>query len=242
MFFAKSIAVLTLLMTQLQCASAYPLGGTNSDRLARGLPPAPPRFGRTLPGRADSPTPAFAAKRSKPSQGQVWYSGRLEVRDSQDHTLGYLRTGAINGINFAGHDKDLHVSISGYGDGPFNIKITNPGYAPPLWVGATVGSSTTKLAVGSPSLVGFSNVEKTHPNSTPVFNADSGSFEESAIWTIDHTTLELKAHYVNPDGSKPATVLSYDIRENSIFFTGDLAAFNANNDIPASAIKLFLLQ
>lgn len=87
-----------------------------------------------------------------------------------------------------------------------------------------------------------------HSPPVPVgqYNAD-----ESAIWTFDPTTYELKgglsqyfrrpsllitdisqAHYVNLNGHKAKTTIAYKIYDNSIFFVGDIGAYNAAQDDP----------
>lgn len=48
--------------------------------------------------------------------------------------------------------------------------------------------------------------------------------------------IVMLAQYVNPDGTTPVTVLAYDIRENRIFFTGDLNEYNSHADFPASKV------
>jgi hypothetical protein len=95
-----------------------------------------------------------------------------------------------------------------------------------------------KLNINEKSLIA-----PVHSPPVPVgqYNAD-----ESAIWTFNPTTYELKgglsqcfcrpsilitgksqAHYVNINGHKAKTTIAYKIYDNSIFFVGDIGAYNA---------------
>jgi hypothetical protein len=220
--------------------TASPIQESNGQRMARGLPPLPPKLGRNLPGyvEARDPTPAAAAKRSQTSPSpSVSYSGRINVRTSEGSSLGYVRnspaTWTIGGVNFLGPEQDLHVSFTttASGIGPFDILATDPAFPAPFYVGA---GGTSTIGLNSPKTVDFTNVEQTPPNSI-------GGVVESAIWSINPTTNELTAQYVNPDGTKPNTVIAYDIRANELFFVGDLVAYNVPNaDTPASAVTFVL--
>ncbi|TFK39802.1 hypothetical protein BDQ12DRAFT_649266 [Crucibulum laeve] len=209
---------------------------TNAQRMARGLPPNPPKFLR-------EPTSVQVARRTQPSpQPPVKYTGRLEVRTQEGHNSGHVRNwetpGTISGVNFLGPEDDLLVSIipCASGEKLFDIFSTNPKFPAPFYVGAA-GST---LIPGERSVISFTNVEQTSPNSLPS-SSPRGGFVESAIWTIDSNTKELKAQWINPDGSRPPTVLAYNIRSNALFFVSDIDAWNENNNTPASAVKLFLV-
>jgi len=218
------------------CAIA---GESNAQRLSRGLPPRSPKFGRTLPGFAqaqDDPTPAYGALRPRSSPSPSC-TGKIEVRESGS-VLGVVRNWVslphVNGVNFAGNpSEDLHVSFTPSA-GPSDLLTTNPNFPAPFYVGIS-GASTT-LAKGSRNTVDMENVPQT-PGGVPA----SGVSTESAVWSLNRDTSELTVQYVNPDGSKPDTIIAYDIRENVLFFVGDLDAYNYQNDIPASAVQFFLV-
>lgn len=81
---------------------------TNAERLARGLTPNPPKFKRVLPGIHESPTNVLAAKRSAsasasaspsptPSSLPKIYTGRIEVRNLQGDSYGYVEN-SQNGV------------------------------------------------------------------------------------------------------------------------------------------------
>ncbi|KAF9223994.1 hypothetical protein BS17DRAFT_704198, partial [Gyrodon lividus] len=156
------------------------------------------------------------------------YKGRIQVVRSDGESLGYLRnwaTDSVSGVNYGGPSSELHVSlaVSHYGKGMINILATNPTFPAPYYIGTTTSAT---LAPGSPAVVGFGNVEKTPPLSPPV--PYGTQTDESAIWTFDRKTRQLKgtSHYINPDGSSANTTIVYDIVNNSIFFVGDVDAYN----------------
>jgi len=180
----------------------------------------------------------------------VTLTGRLQARNPQDGSvLGNVRNwatpGTISGVNFLGPDEDLLVKLTFKPSLPTKIDIlaTNPSFPAPFYVGAGSPSNAgvPSLWKGSRNTVGFTNVDLTpggaHPTKPPALDV----YVESAIWALDHKTGKLTAHWINDDGSKPHTTIAYDIRENSIFFVGDIAAYNENNDTPASAVELFLV-
>lgn len=253
MFFVKISIVLSFIACFIVSVAGAPIQETNAQRMARGLPPSPPRFGRALPGMvmARTPTQVLAAKRGQPSSvPPMQMSGRIQVRNPQNkQPIGNVKntngTNPISGVNALGPEQDLHVSFTAppSGSGPFDIMATNAAFPPPFLVGASVAPSTTGvIGLGSPDTVGFTNVQQTPPNSPPVPSSTvPNTMVESAIWSFNPGTNELMAQYVNPDGSKPSTVIAYDIRENVLFFVGDIDAYNKNNDLPASAVKLYLV-
>ncbi|KAF8845105.1 hypothetical protein BDN67DRAFT_1007473 [Paxillus ammoniavirescens] len=185
------VACLALLFAALTAAA--PEDWTNAQRLARGLPPSPPKFGRILPGYARSPTTVSGAKRSaspsaSPSPSPLQkYEGRIQVVSYDGEPLGYLRnwaTDSVSGVNYGGPSSELHVSLTvpNSGKGLINILATNPNFPAPYYIGSTTSAT---LAPGSPSVVGFGNVENTSPLSPPVPY-------ESNIWTFDLKTKQLK--------------------------------------------------
>ncbi|KAG2157724.1 uncharacterized protein EDB93DRAFT_1101052 [Suillus bovinus] len=229
---------------------------TGAQRLARGLPPSLPTFGCALPGYAM--TPAEAGGHQSPlSTSYETFTGRILVKTYDGGQLGHLYDweSGINGVNFGVPSEDLQVSFttSQSDDGLIDLQIVvwsplffyflkftqfwqDSAYPGPGYIGTT---SSDTLATGSYTTVGFGRVIKTPVHSPPVpvgqYNAD-----ESAIWTFDLITRELKVHYVNPDGHEAKTTIAYKISDNSIFFVGDLDAYNAvNPDILASPITFY---
>ncbi|PPQ91872.1 hypothetical protein CVT25_000747 [Psilocybe cyanescens] len=226
------------------------LEGTNAQRLARGLSPNPPKFIRdTSNDRTTRPT---AERRSPSAVPSITLTGRLEVRNPQDESvLGYIRNwaggGTISGINALGPDEELHVKLTFAPSHltKINILATNPAFPAPFYVGAGTFSTNfvPELAVGSRQTVAFTNVEQTPGGAHPTIPPARDAYVESSIWSINTNTHELQAHWINEDGSKPPTVIAYDIQitQNEIFFVGDIAAYNLNNDLPASAVQLFIV-
>ncbi|KAF9466089.1 hypothetical protein BDZ94DRAFT_1234072 [Collybia nuda] len=236
----------SLILTLLSSVSCKPVHETNAQRMARGLPPSAPKFGRTLPGAKRTYTSAIP---------RIPYSGRLEVRQEDGSVAGYVRnsnsSGAISkfdhssGLNFLGPEQELHVSFTApfSGNGPFDIVASNPLFPAPFYVGASGTADINSIAGDSRNTISFSNVEQTPKNTIPIASATDGlnTFIESAIWSINPKTKELKAQYINPDKSKPETIIGYDIRANRLFFVGNITAYNVNNDTPASTVQLYLV-
>jgi hypothetical protein len=155
--------------------------------------------------------------------------------------LGNVRnadTGDIDGVNFLGNDLNLQCKLKQQGPGPYDLKATNALFHPPHFVGAT---GSFPLGPNLENIAGLGPVKQSDPGVGPTATPQ-GITDQSAIWTIDAQTRELTAHYVNPDGSTPDTTIAYDIKNNVLFFTGDLNLWNTNNNAkPASAVKFFLV-
>ncbi|KAJ8586760.1 hypothetical protein M405DRAFT_822837 [Rhizopogon salebrosus TDB-379] len=244
-FFVLSCAIALFLSLSSTVAAL-----TNAQRLARGLPVLPPpKFGRALPGYAWTPTEKRGASPSpSPSPSPSAYSTKLQyntarilVVGSDGQALGYLYNGAsgVNGVNAGPPSSDLYVSytMSGSEGGLIDLLVTKAAFPAPYYLGTT---SNATLAPGSSAFVSFGNVVQTPANSPPVL-VDELKTGESNIWTVDATTMELTAHYVNPDGSAPSTTLAYDTRGNSIIFVGDIDAYNAAaQDISVSPVTFYL--
>lgn len=239
------VAVFFLVAMTLGAASALPIQETNAQRLARGLPPNPPKFLRSWDAR-DTPTPAMVAKRTQtsPTPANV-FTGRLDVRNLDGSSVGHVRNwpgaGTIGGTNFLGSDGDLLVKATSTSNNDlYDILATNPAFPAPFYVGAG-GNNNPILAKGSRSTIDFTNVAQTPPGSKPVATGSGGLYVESAIWSLNKNTKQVSPQWINPDGSSPTTTLAYDIRANHLFFVGDLAAYNEGNDTPASAVNLFII-
>ncbi|KAF8966312.1 hypothetical protein BDZ97DRAFT_1808936 [Flammula alnicola] len=191
-------------------------------------PSQSPGVSEEIVAARDGPTPVQRSRVS-PSPSPfppVKLTGRLELRSKlNDSSLGHVRNleipGTISGVNFLGSDKDLLVELTFNALRPTQINIL-----------ATPGIR---------SVVSFTNVELTPPGAHPVVPSARQVYVESAIWSVDKTNRQLKAQWINNDGSQPPTVIAYDVHANSIFFVGDIEAYNMNNSFPASEVNLFLL-
>ncbi|KAF9497190.1 hypothetical protein BDN71DRAFT_1445265 [Pleurotus eryngii] len=206
---------------------------SNAQRLARGLPPLPPVFRRTLPGYTLqwSPTPVYKGRRAaapspSPSLPLVQsLEGRLEVRGVDDKRVGFIgRPSAsepVGGIN-TGSGEDLHVEFTP-GTTPFDIIATNEGLLP-NFLGAD----------------GAEDIDDDSSSSIELSNVDQGT--QSSVWLFDSATQELTAQVTNSDGSIPETSIGYSSAVNKLFFLGNLDAYNAENtEAPASKVRLFLV-
>ncbi|KAG2363263.1 hypothetical protein BDR07DRAFT_1608929 [Suillus spraguei] len=198
---------------------------TNAQRLARGLPILPPKFGRAFPGYARTPT--VAGENPSPSfTSQNTFTGRILVKGHNGKSLGHLHNLArgINGINFGASSADLQVSFttSRSEQGLFDIQAVDAAFSGPHYIGTT---SSNNLATGSSTFVSFGNVIKTPAHSRPVPVGQHA--DESAIWTFNPKTYQLSVHYVNRDGHEAKTTIAYKAHDNTIFFVGDIGAYNA---------------
>ncbi len=52
------------------------------------------------------------------------------------------------------------------------------------------------------------------------------------MWSLSNPT----AHWVNPDGSKPTTLIGFDIRNNALFLTANVNNFNQHHTWPISEV------
>ncbi|KAE9397078.1 hypothetical protein BT96DRAFT_921752 [Gymnopus androsaceus JB14] len=209
---------------------ASPTTDSNGYRLARGLPPLPPRnFGRNVPGY--EPTPVQRARASASPSSVAKYSGRLQVRSDNGTTIGYVQD--KSGLPVS-HGSDLRISIAASSTRKehLNIVATATALPSPFYVGASSQDSNATIGTGSSSTILFSNVEQTDPLSPPI--ATSNGYIESAIWALNSTTKELTAQYVNPDGTLPTTFLAYNETGSNLLFVGD-----ANQT--SNLVKLFVV-
>jgi len=199
-------------------ASVLPAHGaaaklTNAERLRRNLPPLPPV--------KRAPTPAYAAKRQHASAALPVQqpSGRIQLRSSDGSTLGYVAASNGSGVNFLPSGGDLEVELQGS-----NLLATNAAFSSPFYIG---GSGSNPISADSANSVSFTHVAQ-----------GAGS----SIWTYASDTGGLTAQWTNQDGSKPTTVVAYDIRNNIIVLTGNVDLYNSQATFPASAVTLFLVS
>ncbi|KAG2124794.1 hypothetical protein DEU56DRAFT_826571, partial [Suillus clintonianus] len=191
------------------------------------------------------------------------YTGRILVKSYDGEQLGHLYNWAsgINGVNFGDSSADLHVSFTKPRSekGLIDIQVVRSAskliksgdyfrlpdsseyaaFPGSCYIGST---SNDTLAHGSSTAVGFGNVIRTPVHSPPV-PVGQNNADESAIWTFDPKSLELKVHYVNLNGHKAKTTIAYNIYDNTIFFVGDIRAYNAaqvNPDYHVSPITFYL--
>lgn len=228
----RAFVLLSCVIALVLSVSSAVAALTNAQRLARGLPISPPKFGRAQPGYAWTPRAAGAKPSPSPASPKI-YTGRILVKSYDGGQLGYLYNWAsgINGVNFVGDSsEDLHVSFTKprSDKGLIDIQAINAAFPGPSYIGST---SNDTLAPGSSTAVGFGNVIRTPVHSPPV-PVGQNNADESAIWTFDPKTLELKVHYVNLNGQKANTIIAYKIYDNTIFFVGDIGAYNAAQDDP----------
>ncbi|KAH0582684.1 hypothetical protein J132_06454 [Termitomyces sp. J132] len=253
MLLSKSCFVVTALAVLASPAVCGPTE-TNAQRMARGLPPLPPRFKWTVPGRRNNgpPTPAGGwypkpSTKPPPPPPSTPYSGCLEVRDDQGNALGHVKntntSSPIGGLSLSKGDGDLKVSFNvPQPSVPFDVLATNPIFSEPYYVGAAGTLDINWLDPTSKNTLAFTNVQQTPAGSVSLLSTfDSTLMVQSAIWSFNSDSNRLTAQYINPDGSSPATVLAYDSHANTLFFVGDIDDYNVDNNNSASAVNLFLV-
>lgn len=202
---------------------------TNGERLRRHLPLLPPkrRTGTLTPRASCLPTTSTT------------YTGKIEVRyASSGSVAGKLANWNLGRINFLGPEQDLIVQLTkGPTNDPIEMIPTNdvgPSSEYPYF--GAVGSAS--LNPGSDGSVAFGGVAHTPANSPP-----SSANAESTIWLVDPLTLELKAQWTNPDGSRFPTTVAYSIRENQAFLVGDADAWmNYHPNYFISAVTFHLVS
>ncbi|TRM70072.1 hypothetical protein BD626DRAFT_563760 [Schizophyllum amplum] len=190
----------------------------NSQRCARGLPPSAQANLRR----------SSATERAESSHPPTTYTGLLEVHDDESGNV----LGFVSATDIFTREEGLRVSISTNNlCAPFDILAINAEFSSPHYVGIAGGP----LKHNSINTAAFTNVDQTA--------AGSVDGRQSAIWTMNPHSKALKAHLINPDGSRPKTTLAYDARANAFFFVGDLEAYN---DVfyyyIAGAVTLYLVD
>lgn len=236
--FAKVFLWAVIANALVNVVSAYPTFETNAQRLARGLPPNPP----AMFAKRGSATAVYGARPSpSPSpRPHPCYSGKIEVKaESDGHVQGFVRNwehGGISGLNFSGDPLQVKVCEAGYG--LYNIIATNAIFPAPYYVGGDSGTTAGTLTKGTRSSVGFGNTPQTYPGAPP--KLINGSYYESAIWRYNSSTKELFPQWINPDGSKPNTVIAYDIRVNELSFVVEPISQWNESGSPLSAVKFYL--
>ncbi|KAH6910619.1 hypothetical protein BKA70DRAFT_1270958 [Coprinopsis sp. MPI-PUGE-AT-0042] len=239
----KSSILFVLFLCFLGSVSALATRETNANRLARGLTPLQPQGMERANRRA---TGTGSARRSMVSPlPPTTASGRLQVRYvSSGSNAGFVRNwegGApISGVSFLGGDEELQVTVAYSPSSPrqCNIHATNAKFPAPYLVGASGGPG--KLEGGR--TLGFTNVPETQPGSLPTQVGTENKFVESAIWSFDPFTKQLKAFWINDDSTTTEAVLAYAVRENSLFFVGNTQAWmDEHPNYFISAVNLYLV-
>ncbi|KZT18639.1 hypothetical protein NEOLEDRAFT_127500 [Neolentinus lepideus HHB14362 ss-1] len=240
-------AILLLFVAQV-CAIPSGFGReTNSQRIARGLPPLPAKFGKVLPGRDQfyKPTPAFvkrsaasasASPSASPSASALTYIGRIRATSDDGLPLGYVKSSL--GLDST-PDDDLWVRVNAnWAGGPTDLIGLNFRIGP-SFIGARA-SGAGHLARRSPATLDLMPVRQTLPGGLPALSADNTY--GSAIWTVDLETKELRAKWINFDGSIPSTIIAYDQDRKTFFLTGDIEAYNEHHNASACGVSFHVTK
>ncbi|CUA75354.1 hypothetical protein RSOLAG22IIIB_05859 [Rhizoctonia solani] len=234
-------------------ASLAPATGpvTNAKRFAQGLPPLKPRGRKHHRGSTYNnienaalkrATRAASAPRSDTSPiPPVQQKCNILVKTA-DATLGYLAP-SLNIFGEYGQFQgaqagSLEVSISYVPGSEASVDMvpTNgPTKAYPF-MGGAIGYSSPNSDF-NPGTRGYAYVAATpqSPSGSPPISGDNSfaiatgmsSDYESAIWIYDPSTFEIRAQWVNTDGSKPTTyVLFANDGNDALVLTGDPNTLN----------------
>ncbi|CUA67658.1 hypothetical protein RSOLAG22IIIB_07505 [Rhizoctonia solani] len=226
---------------------AVPAPETNAKRMAQGLPPMKPRSRKHRSGdvlkrgthrRLCSPPSKLAICPSK--------SCNIPVK-SAAKTHGYLCK-PFDDIGEYGRFEssqtaDALVVTFNYvagSDAPVDLYATNGKSAAYPYMGAVsqYDGSDHNLAAGSSAFVNVGAIKQAPAGSPPVegdtaFSEATRSLSkyESAIWLYDATTNQIRAQWINPNGSGPATYLVHatDADADLILFTGDPSALQRDH-------------
>ncbi|KAJ7043632.1 hypothetical protein C8F04DRAFT_1251037 [Mycena alexandri] len=235
-----SSKILTLLGLVLFVVGINPVLGTtketNASRLKRGLSLLPPPF--LFNKRATATATASARPSHAPHPPSYGHSGRIHVFAGNGSSLGYVRDSPVNSLNIvADSEQDLRVQSLTSGE-PFDLRINGPtkkSPRTPLYLGVVAARN---IPLHDLVKVPLSTViQARHPTAS-----DKG-FIQSTIWAIDSNTKELKAQYMNPNGTKSPLLPAFDPHGNELHFVEDLAIYNsANSDFPSVAVKFYLSE
>ncbi|KAJ7493697.1 hypothetical protein FB451DRAFT_1215152 [Mycena latifolia] len=201
---------------------------TNAQRLARGLPPLPPkrRSGRAALARRSAGVP-------------VSYTGTIQVTNAgTGAVVGYVYQ-ASGSTNHFGVTTDMSSALSFMlsvdstvvSSSGINIAATTSTYATTWpYMGGIVGviNTNANLASGSPNFAYVQGTSLT-PDDSPAASV-SNSYptiekSESAIWNYDASTGAISAQWINIDGSAPATAIVYVAGSNALVLAGDASVF-----------------
>jgi len=115
--------------------------------------------------------------------------------------------------------------------GPIELTENNgPDAANPFLGFAAGGNNPTAiLASGASNYCTLTGTHHTAASSPPslVGNSFGSGSSESTVWSYDIVTHKLTAQWVNPDRSKPTTILYYLPASEYLLITGDATALNS---------------
>ncbi|TFK53390.1 hypothetical protein OE88DRAFT_1643153 [Heliocybe sulcata] len=252
-------ALLLLFVAQAYAIPSAFVRETNAQRIARGLPPLPPKLGKVLPGRDQSykPTPAFAKRSAasasaspsaSPSAAALTYIGRVQVTSEDGSPLGYVKSSLALDDSTPNDDLYVRVNANRVGGSTDLIGLVRliPSVATKITAVVLRSSVPEPPAQGTwpadpqHSTLNLMPVRQTVPGGLPAISVDDTY--SSAIWTMDLETKELRAKWINPDGSTPSTIMAYDSDRKTFFLTGDLEAYKEQHGANACGVTLHVTK
>ncbi|KDQ49644.1 hypothetical protein JAAARDRAFT_200652 [Jaapia argillacea MUCL 33604] len=156
------------------------------------------------------------------------YAGRIQIVDSNGHPLGFVNnfTDGINGVS-PHHKTDLRVAFNYTHGTPFTMVGTNFGAPSYIYLGGSASHPGTLIPKSHDrNEIGFQRERDITAPYAPPHSGPMGAMWETSIWTLDTRTKKLTPQWINPDHSKPETLIAYSKKQNGIMFVGDLPAYN----------------
>ncbi|KAG8756841.1 hypothetical protein FRC14_002619 [Serendipita sp. 396] len=177
------------------------------------------------------------------------HTGVIEFYDvTHDWFLGYITDYTINGI--ATYNADLVGAERFTFDAPDDAtfvqraemkSLNNIDGFPFLGLIRGFANADSDIAPGSYHYLFLGGTPHSAPGATPQTGPNSCSPSsltwESSVWNLNITTGDITPQWINSDGSSPATYL-FRYRDQYMYGSGDLAAFNSYFKANASLIKL----
>ncbi|KAJ7359134.1 hypothetical protein DFH08DRAFT_801005 [Mycena albidolilacea] len=209
------------------------LPSTNAGRLARGLKLLPPK-------RRSGGVPFKAALPRRSASTPVTLTGNIQVLDTNGISLGrvYQTPNMYNhfGVSNTAHPITFHFTLDPTAGSTSQLSIyaDSTSYAStwPL-MGAIDGvvNDGNDLKSGSYNFAYIQGTNATPAESGPASVSNSYPTQEpaeSAIWNYNTVTQEITAQWVNSNGDKPATAISFVAGSDALVITGDYGSFSSS--------------
>ncbi|CUA76614.1 hypothetical protein RSOLAG22IIIB_06375 [Rhizoctonia solani] len=222
---------------------------TNAKRFSQGLPPIKPRSRKHRAANIGNDALKRATHVASAPRSQTSPSVPVQKRcnilvQTEGQTLGYIGRELIlfgqYGLFESNQRAALEVSFS-YSPGsdtPVDWHATNGPTAAYPYVGGAVGyySNGANLGPGSSNHIYVAATNQAPSGSPPSHGDNSVSTTsgksadyESAIWIYDPATNNIRAQWINADGSAPTTYLVYSSSDVAFILSGDINALSVGN-------------
>ncbi|KDQ49641.1 hypothetical protein JAAARDRAFT_212106 [Jaapia argillacea MUCL 33604] len=158
------------------------------------------------------------------------YNGRIQIVATNGHPLGFVDNFTdSNGVS-PSHHTDLRVTFNYTHGTPFTMVGTNFAVPSHIYLGAGTNHPGTLIPKDkNRNSIEFMRTPGMTPPNTPPASGAMGLMFETSIWTLDTHSKKLTPQWINPDHSKPTTLIAYSKTQNSIAFVGNLPTYNKQN-------------